>query len=553
MSFLLYNFARYLYQRYKLLNFYNMAEKNTYLANDLELIDQEVVLVKKKKSKLRILIVAASVLVIGTIVGLIVYLNGQAYKSAILADAPIVLEINVRSLAAKSELESYKEEVADLVKSIDPEDEELQSITESITDEKKKTGINFFYPIYAFTNSDLDEVFVLASVKDKEDLIKTIESVHEDIQIFDSSDDIAWIEVNDVVVGGISDNAVLIGTSDSKSTYKNLLSQKRSNSFFRTDAGKFMKKHTEDVTLMVDFKNMSGYVYDEIERSFGSVCEIDDLPTVVVNLEFSSGEVALNFFLDGVDEEVEDIWDNLKLSEDVFEYIPTKNLAGLVALPLDGPQMLDEYDDKIKEITNNSTYKVIRKLLNTTEGTAILSIYNNDPDCDPDILCIIPAPKSKIKSIIKDMYGDIPSDMYIDGDDAYTSITTMSDYTFSKSKQAFDGDVKSSFYAVVYVKEFIKNISNELKRYVSSDAEKNYNNKLIDLLELINNGEVIWEDVDQASIKLNFTDDSKNILELLLEHSIQIGEAYLEYLEEREHYVYPGYDPVYYHDDYYYR
>ena len=71
--------------------------------------------------------------------------------------------------------------------------------------------------------------------------------------------------------------------------------------------------------------------------------------------------------------------------------------------------------------------------------------------------------------------------------------------------------------------------------------ESNYHKKLKELLELIDSFEIKCDDIDEASMTLKLTNDSKNSLELLLEHSIQIGEAYIEYINEMYTHPVPDY------------
>ena len=163
-----------------------MTEETKSITTDYVVDETAVNLAKKKKRRLWTLLGVSTFLLAGGVVAYIMYQSGLAYKNAIPEDAPIVLEIDVRSIFAKSVMESYETKIADLIESVDPENVDLKNITESLT-KKENTGISFFYPLYAFTDSSVENVFILASVSDKTDLINTIKSLDVDVHIYDSS------------------------------------------------------------------------------------------------------------------------------------------------------------------------------------------------------------------------------------------------------------------------------------------------------------------------------------------------------------------------------
>ena len=515
-----------------------MTEETKSITTDYVVDETAVNLAKKKKRRLWTLLGVSTFLLAGGIVAYIMYQSGLAYKNAIPEDAPIVLEIDVRSIFAKSEMESYKTKIADLIKSVDPDDENLQSITESLT-KKENTGISFFYPLYVFSDSSVENVFILASVSDKTDLINTIKSLDVDVHIYDSSNEISWIEIDDVIVGAITEDALLIGSTDSKSTYEDLLTQEKAQSFFASDAGKFMDKHTEDITLMINYKNIYGQLKRELKREINNVYALDELPIFVASLEFEAGDIILEYHVDGIDEEVVGVMEDLEITEEVFDHIPTKNLIGFAALPIDGPKALEKSQDELRKLFgSNDDYKKLKKLLNATSGTAVVAVYNNDSNNEPDVLCIIPTSKSKLKSILED---ELPSYINIDGDDKYTSITNMEGYRYSSVSNSFDGDINSSYlYGIVYLKQHINKLLDNVGAYYSEMPD--YQNKVIELLKLVDSFELECDDLDEASMTLKLTNDSKNSLELLLEHSIQIGEAYIEYINEMYSYDTNDYD-----------
>jgi hypothetical protein len=307
------------------------------------------------------------------------------------------------------------------------------------------------------------------------------------------------------------------------------LTQEKAQSFFASDAGKFMDKHTEDITLMINYKNIYGQLKRELKREINNVYALDELPTFVASLEFEAGDIILEYHVDGIDEEVVGVMEDLEITEEVFDHIPTKNLIGFAALPIDGPKALEKSQDELRKLFgSNDDYKKLKKLLNATSGTAVVAVYNNDSNNEPDVLCIIPTSKSKLKSILED---ELPSYINIDGDDKYTSITNMEGYRYSSVSNSFDGDINSSYlYGIVYLKQHINKLLDNAGAYYSEMPD--YKNKVIELLKLVDSFELECDDLDEASLTLKLTNDTKNSLELLLEHAIQIGEAYIEYINE---------------------
>lgn len=76
----------------------------------------------------------------------------SAYKKAIPADAPIVVELDVKNIGLKSDFLAQKDDIADLILSIDPEDADLKKLADMLRN-SQDMGLDMLSPFYFFTPS----------------------------------------------------------------------------------------------------------------------------------------------------------------------------------------------------------------------------------------------------------------------------------------------------------------------------------------------------------------------------------------------------------------
>ena len=102
----------------------------------------------------------------------------SAYKKAIPADAPIVVELDVKNIGLKSDFLAQKDDIADLILSIDPEDADLKKLADMLRN-SQDMGLDMLSPFYFFTPSSMEEGYILASVRDKETVAKKLATISE--------------------------------------------------------------------------------------------------------------------------------------------------------------------------------------------------------------------------------------------------------------------------------------------------------------------------------------------------------------------------------------
>lgn len=162
----------------------------------------------------------------------------SAYKKAIPADVPIVLELDVKNIGLKSDFLAQKDDIADLILSIDPEDADLKKLADMLRT-PQDMGLDMLSPMYFFTPSSMEEGYILASVRDKETVAKKLATISEAVELSESGD-ITWVEEHGRLVAALTQKSLLLGSSNNRNDYRDLLENDKS--FFSTDAGKFFKE-----------------------------------------------------------------------------------------------------------------------------------------------------------------------------------------------------------------------------------------------------------------------------------------------------------------------
>lgn len=471
-----------------------------------------------------------------------------AYKKAIPADAPVVVELDVKNVGLKSNFLSHKEEIADLVVSIDPEDEMLAKVAKALRN-SEEFGLDFMSPMYIFSDAEFDNGYFLASVKSKDEVVKKVSSFTDEIEIKESGD-VSWIKVEGEYVGVLTANSLLLGSSNDKSDYSAFLDQSGKDCFINTDAGKYMSKHTGDITAMFNAeaipsrmkREIRRSVEREIDRDFREIFN-DELwdkffeMQVVLNMKFTSGDVSLNLFTT-MENENKDV--AKKISKDALKQVPSKNLVGLLALGIDGEEFYKALDEQLEKLDYNSTEASVvlgmaSEYLKAMNGTMVAALSGKNWSKDPEFLGIIPLSYDKVKPFLRLMdVDDLPYGISLDGDKQSTSITNIRNYSHGDVSAPFElASHASSCYLYGYVNaEPLVELANEELRDNDGDKAK-LNRSIRNALDLLNYAELKIEKLDAASLAVVLTDDSKNSLELLLEHGLKIANAAFEYEQAR--------------------
>lgn len=470
----------------------------------------------------------------------------SGYKNAIPADAPLVMELDVKTVALKAEFMDQKNEVADLVESINPENRMYRKIAAALRS-PEDIGLDFLSPMYVFATSSIDDGFFLASVRNQDDVAAKLQSFSSDMDI-DKDGNLSWIVMDGRVVGALTKSSLLIGSTNQKAIYRELLGLSGSESFFSTKAGKFLKKHSGDATVLLNMEALSTQQKRELRRAvereldrdlrFLSTDEIWESiyeARLALNLECNAGKIALNLFADDVDKDGKEVLK--KVSKDAFKQVPARDLVGLIAIGIDGEEVWKRVEDEagssialLGEMTS-----VIETFATSTNGTAIVALSGKDVKENPEVLALIPTPKSLIKPIISLIGSELPKGIFIEGDKKCTAITNKADYDFENVKSSFDkaSNATSSYiYGFVDAKPVLEIAFNYMDNRTRRDQMK-LNRKVREFASLADYMELKVEDVDRAQLALLLNDKSKNSLALVLEHCLQLGKAYIEYENAR--------------------
>ena len=468
----------------------------------------------------------------------------SAYKKAIPADAPIVVELDVKNIGLKSDFLAQKDDIADLILSIDPEDADLKKLADMLRN-PQDMGLDMLSPLYFFTPSSMEEGYILASVRDKETVAKKLATISEAVELSESGE-ITWVEEHGRLVAALTQKSLLLGSSNNRNDYRDLLENDKS--FFSTDAGKFFKKNAADITSTINMENLSRKakreIRSEVEHQFRDLCpylteevweKLFEMQCVA-NLDFKSGEFDINFFVNGYDDDD----DNLlikKVSKETLKLIPERNLIALVALGIDGEEYCKAIEKAMEETgasfsgEEKMIYNMVKQILRKTDGTLAAAVAGKNFDSDPDFLFIMPTPFSEIKPML-DIFGDeIPKDVYVDGDKKAFSVTNIRTYTYGDAKPSFEkaGNATSSYvYAYVDAEPIVDAYFTERTRRTIPE-EARFLNTWRRLADLFDFAQLKVEKRDEATIEFVLNEDSKNSLALFLEQGIKIGVACVEY------------------------
>ncbi len=487
----------------------------------------------------------------------------SAYKKAIPADAPIVVELDIKKAGLKSDFLSQKDEIADLILASSPDDRTARKIADAVRD-PQSMGLDLLSPMYVFVSPDVEDAYFLASVRKPEDLIKKLRSFSDGIEISESGK-INWLTVNGQIAGAVTEKALLIGSANNKTAFRDLLENNKA--FFSTDAGKYFAKHTGDLSATVNMEALSRQARNEIRREVGR--ELRDLRPYltddvweqifeqqwVANLDFKSGECALNLFIEGVEKDDAKVLSR-KVSKDALRQIPERNLVGLVAAGIEGQKYIEAADEAIEESGSRLAgeekmiYNLVKQILRKTDGTMAAAVLGKNFSEDPDLLFLVPTPYEEIEPVLEIIGDEMPKDLFVDGDKKSVSVTNIRNYRHGEVQQPFAkaSDAASSYlYAYLDAEPVVDLCFRDLERHAGHDEARLYS-AFRNLCNLADCAELLVEKKDAATLRLELNDDSRNSLALILAHAIRIGNAYIDYGQARRERYDAGYN-YYDYDD----
>lgn len=494
-----------------------------------------------------------------------------AYKRTVPADAVSVVELDVKNIAQKADFMDQKDQIADLIASVEPGNRLYRKFADAVKN-PTNAGLNLAKPVYLFALPSLEDAFITAAVKDDEALIQMLISLSDEFDVLQSGE-LTWITYNNKLFGVITKNVLLLsttGTTKEKSVFRDLLTQKEEDSFFSTREFHAMRLHRGDVTMLVNMRALSNNskrdIRKELENEFG-VDDMEDIwndireTHVLANLICESGKISMNLFAGGMDDLSSKVLAK-KLDTEALKKIPNRNLAGIMAFSIDGKACWEEIDKELNPSKRKMShrernrYEAIGEYVLQLNGTVVGSIGGNKLFKNPEVLCVLPAPKAETKSTLNALGERLPEDVYMDGNNTHTAITNMINYDYSSVPTPFDkASAANATYAYAYLKAepFISDLFDDLTRNAKRGELKVYN-QLRDLCELADYAELKVEDGDmlqlfiarahesmdvkgegknKVSLTLYLNDNSNNALSLILKKGIALGNTVVEYENEK--------------------
>jgi hypothetical protein len=460
----------------------------------------------------------------------------------------MVVEVNLKELSKKSNIIDLKDQLMDVAISQGINQKDLNEATKIFDNPIDLLGINLLKPMYVFMpassfNTGEPSVFIAAEVKNKSKVIEMLESNTElTTQTFN---EISWIYNHTDVVGAITENTLLVGTTANSNEFRDLLEQ--NNNFFSTEAGKFMANHSGDITVMVNMKALPKELHQEAEAELQQIedyPEIKDLveslleTQLVTNLTFESGKIALNLYTNGLKSDYIEQFANTIQSNDLTQ-IPNNNVLAVVAAGINGKKIWDAYQ---KMATSYLTYEErqeiegYKKYIQALNGTMYASVGVKDfSETQPEVLCVLPIAKSKGEDVIAQSGADLPNNIYIGGNNSIFTITNMPNYTYGQVSSPFAKASEAASchaYAYVNVKLVMDQILQNMYRGGYS-SERKCTDALQHALRLIDYIDLKAKKND-ASLTIHLTDSSVNSLGLILQNAVTLGKIVVENLDVAE-------------------
>ena len=457
------------------------------------------------------------------------------YQKSIPKDAFVVAEVDVKSLALKSDVLSQEQKINDLIELLAQEMEVDNEIS------VKDLGLDFLRPMYVFAT--LDDGYFLAAVRNQKKLHSTLLSLPDmfELQIVEA-DGLSWVKVGSQTIGAITSNALLLGTSSSKADYRDMLENNSGETYFDTDAGKLLKKKRGDITISLDMTTCPTFIqeelYDEIEYELGDLEDLgledlfDDLfeTKLALNLQCEAGKIACNLYGESM-AEINQVMSQ-KISADDLKLVPHEDLICLGALSIDGKKIL-KYAEEIMDALSEdmSSYErdamdAVERFLNNVNGTAVAAAVGKTVDKDPNLLCVVPTQKASLKSFLRDMDEDLPSYLTVIEQGSQTVLTEIPNYSIqsvASNSFKYASHAKSCYlYSYVNMKPVVKYWYDD-EVYYASSREKKVINKVYDAFSLLDYSEFKVEADGNTSVAVYLNDDSKNALAFVLDHALSLA------------------------------
>jgi hypothetical protein len=455
------------------------------------------------------------------------------YQKVIPADAMVVAELDLKSIVEKSDLESQKDKLSDIMNKLKKEDKQLAKLINII--ESGNTGLDLLKPVYMFLEGE--NPYLVLAVSDQKELennILSFSTEYDDIDVT-TSNELSWIEVDGELVGAMNKNALIVGYEASRSTYRDFF-ENEGDSFFDTEAGKLMKKHAGDATVVVNMKAIPSVIkhelYDELVSEVGDVEGMDDIYEqlfklqMAANVEFEKGKASVNLYVANVDEEVKNWLEKIDHKE--LEQVPSENLITLGAVALNGSKNSEQLEDALKVLREELSYDdtevldMFVDLCKNINGTGVVSLSGDIDEEEFEALCILPVSQRKVNDVI-DYFGEhMPVEINISGDSEHTVVTNMPRYTYGNVSKSFDKASNAKSCCAYYyfsLRPIADWLLEDMMRYSygEDDELKRVRKDLKNAVSTLDYADLKVDTDSNVSLNLYLTDDSDNILAIVLD------------------------------------
>lgn len=480
-------------------------------------------------------------------------------------DASMVIELDMKQLVLKSNFLMYKDDIANLITSAGGDDKAMKRFSQAMR-EVDDGGMNFNKPVYIFTTADCDGIFVLTSVKHKEEIIRNVQELNDRTRIIeDEKEGVVWAEMDGETVAVITDDAFLIGAAKNDKLFRRILAE--GGGFFETPMGATFKAHRGDMTVAVNPKAITPKgrrnLIDMMRNSkmdglFGDdkLWNLLQKASLVSNIKFSTGEITLNLY-SATDEPFDPVC--IPISTDVFDQIPMRNTLAVVAAGINGEELAKvirrELENAGKRI--DMEMNLILSALKDVKGSTALSLGLNEWNKnEPEVIATLPVDKSSAQMLSSILSQSFDRSLYVSGENPYSAISNMPSYQYGsvRTKNRIGDRAKGCLlYGFVNFETFYEIMLQEQLENGGYNASDNMSivAKLVEIFKIF---ELKMTSNSDLSLVLTMQNNQRNSLDVVLRTILDLAKEEMDRRAAGNNYYYGGYygepDYVGYDDDF---
>lgn len=461
--------------------------------------------------------------------------SSDSKKDLIPKDASMVIELNMKQLVNKSNFLIYKDDIADLIMSAGNGIHAAQRFAKAMRD-VDDGGMNFEEPVYIFSTADCDGIFVLTSVKRKDEIIQNLKDLNTDIRIIEQEGEgIVWVEQEGHLIAAITDEAFMIGKAESDKQFRQLMTGE--GGFFNTSMGAAFNAHKGDMTVAINPKAITPNGRWNLCQKLNSPKVTDLLNNnevwkelqkvqLVSNIKFKTGEVVLNVYASS-DEPFDPV--GLPIASNVFDQIPTQGTLGVFAVGINGEELakvirreMEKNNERIDVQTN-----VILTALKDVKGSAAISLGMNEWNKkQPELIVTVPVDKKSARMLSTWLEKIFDMQMYVSGGNPYSAISNMPSYQYGSVRgrnRLSDRAAGCMVYGYFSFEDLYEMMIQEGKRsgVYSQDSELSGVAQLVEIFKFV---ELKMTSYGSFSLVLTLQNDQRNSLDVILRKILDVSE-----------------------------